>query len=139
MVNAAARYQKASEADDANSPPREFEISALGIVNRMLGEADERRLSKALAKNHELWSLLVKDLARTGNALPTELKSRLMSLGAWSMDYSIKASCSGLPVAPLVEVNRNVADGLRAQIAARAAPPAPRSAAPLTMAISVQA
>jgi flagellar protein FlaF len=138
VKDAAARYQKASEANDASSPPREFEVFAFGIVNRMLVEADERRRSKALAKNHELWSLLVKDLARRGNALPAELKSQLVSLGAWSMDYSIKAACGSLPVAPIIEINANVADGLRAQMDFTRTPrPAARGAPLMSISVAV--
>jgi flagellar protein FlaF len=116
-----AKYQRVSEA---NAPPREIELTAFGLVNRLLAEPqDERRRVKALGKNHELWSLLVKDLARTGNALPAVLKQQLVALGFWSMQYSVKAMCERLPVEPLIEVNRNIAEGLRAQEAAPAATP----------------
>jgi flagellar protein FlaF len=116
-----ARYQRISEA---SARPREIELTAFGLVNRLLAEQqDERRRIKALGKNHELWSLLVKDLARSGNGLPADLKKQLVALGFWSMQYSVRAMCERLPVEPLMEVNRNIVEGLRAQISVPMAAP----------------
>lgn len=70
---------------------------------------------RALGRNHDLWSMLVKDLARQGNKLPETLKSELISLGLWSMRYSTVAILNDLPLAPLIEVNRNVAAGIAGQ------------------------
>ena len=130
-----ASYERAG---GASALPRDTEITAFAVVNRMLGEAAAetagggRRL-KALGKNHELWSLLVKDLARDGNALPDGLKRDLVSLGMWSMGYSLKAMGAPLAVEPLIAVNRNIADGLRAQAAAPAAAPPPGATAPRSL------
>jgi len=125
---AVARYQRVSEA---SAPPRDIELTAFGLVNRLLAEdQDDRRRLKALGKNHELWSLLVKDLARSGNALPAGLKQQLVALGVWSMQYSVKAMCERLPVEPLIEVNSNVVAGLRSQATA---PAAARLAAPIAV------
>ncbi len=118
-------YQRASEV---TASPRETEVTAFAVVNRMLAaESGDRQRIKALGKNHELWSLLVKDLGQSGNALPAGLKRQLVGLGVWSMGYSIKSICDPmLPVAPLIEVNQNILEGLRSQAPAPAAnaPPA---------------
>jgi flagellar protein FlaF len=130
-----AKYQRASEA---SAPPRDTEIMAFGFVNRLLGDdQDARKRMKALGKNHELWSLLLKDLSRSGNAVPEGLKQQLVSLGAWSMHYSVKAMCTGLPVGPLIEVNRNIVDGLRAQAPNHVPAPACPAAAPFSASIAV--
>ena len=115
-----AGYQRASEV---TASPRETELTAFAVVNRMLAaESGDRQRIKALGKNHELWSLLVKDLGHSSNALPAELKGQLVGLGIWSMGYSIKSICDPLlPVAPLIEVNRNIAEGLRSQVPTPAA------------------
>jgi flagellar protein FlaF len=70
---------------------------------------------RALGRNHSLWSILVQDLSLAENRLPEGLKSQLISLGLWSMRYSTIAMLKDMPIAPLVEVNRNVVSGLVAQ------------------------
>ena len=59
--------------------------------------------------------MLIKDLALEGNRLPEALRSNLVALGIWSMRYSTQAILRHLPAAPLIEVNRNIADGLALQ------------------------
>ncbi len=96
--------------------PRETEILAFGLCNERLAKADTPRARiEALHKTHELWSLLVKDLQLPGNTLPDDLKQQLTALGFWAMTYSTQAMPRDLPVLPLIEVNRNIMDGLRAQ------------------------
>jgi flagellar protein FlaF len=97
-------------------PARETEIAAFSAVNRMLqSAADETARIRALGRNHDLWSILVKDLALEGNRLPEPLKTQLISLGLWAMRYSVLATLNKLSVEPLVEVNRNIAEGLALQ------------------------
>lgn len=113
---ASAHYQRVSSK---NACPRESEIAAFSLVNRLLtAEGDSFSRIKALGKNHDLWSLLVKDLALVGNSLPAELKAQLTELGFWAMKYSIRAMSERLSLEPLIEVNRNISDGLREQAAA---------------------
>lgn len=112
--------------------PRETEIMAFGLCNERLSKADTPRARiEALHKTHELWSLLVKDLQLPGNALPDDLKRQIVGLGFWAMSYSTQAMPGELPVQPLIEVNRNIIDGLRAQQVgpplAAAPPPSERS------------
>ena len=80
---------------------------------------------RAIGRNHELWSLLIKDLAQSGNRLPEALRQSLMQLAAWSMRYSILANLRDLPVQPLIDVNTNIIEGLQAQSA-----PVPLASAP---------
>jgi flagellar protein FlaF len=113
IQSGAARYRQASRQA---VPARETEIAAFGAVNRMLNTAqDEAGRIRALGRNHELWSLLVKDLALAGNMLPDVIKGQLLSLGLWSMRYSTLAILQKLPIEPLIEVNRNIAEGLTMQ------------------------
>jgi len=70
---------------------------------------------RALGRNHALWSLLVKDLALSDNQLPEGIKAQLIELGLWSMRYSTLAILQNLSAAPLIDVNRNVMEGLLAQ------------------------
>jgi flagellar protein FlaF len=102
--------------------PQETEILAFGLCNARLSKAkDKRERIEALNKTHQLWSLLVRDLASVGNNLPDHIKSQLIDLGFWAMQYSVSAAAHDMSVQPLIDVNRNVADGLRAQIQSAAA------------------
>ncbi len=76
---------------------------------------DEPARIRALGRNHDLWSMLVKDLALDGNRLPEAIRSNLVSLGIWSMRYSTLAILKNLPAGPLIDVNRNIAEGLTLQ------------------------
>jgi flagellar protein FlaF len=106
---------------------RDTEIAAFRTVIRALentGNEDSR--IRAIGRNHELWSTLVKDLAKDGNGLDASLKTQLVALGLWAMRYSTLAILQNLPVEPLIEVNRNILDGLTLQ-AEQAPPPPPSS------------
>ena len=113
--------------DLGGASPREAEILAFGLCNlRLQRAADTKSRIEALHQNHVLWSALVRDLASDGNQLPDALKRALIDLGFWSMRYCTAAATSDLPVAPLISVNSNILDGLKAQTEGRglATPPA---------------
>lgn len=121
MKRSTASYFRTPQIGGAT--PRETEILAFGLCNRRLAEATTPRARiEALHKTHELWSLLVRDLESPGNALPAELKQQLVSLGFWAMRYSTLAIARELPVQPLIEVNMNLLEGLRAQASAARSP-----------------
>ena len=101
--------------------PRETEILAFGLCNdRLQRAATPRERTEALGKTQQLWSLLVRDLASEGNALPEELKRNLIGLGFWAMRYATQAMLHGLPLQPLIDVHRDMIDGLRAQAQSQA-------------------
>ena len=94
--------------------PREVEAAAFLFVNRALEQADGVRSKvEALCKNQKLWSLLLKDLACSTNALPEILKQDLVRLGTWSVAYSIRAMPGELPLRPLIDINSDMVDALR--------------------------
>ena len=113
--------------------PRETEILAFGLCNARLAKvADPRSRLDALNKTHQLWSLLVRDLASEGNRMPDVVKQELIDIGFWAMGYSVKAAGGTLPLSPLIEVNQNILDGLRAQVSHRAVKPGDVSLSVLT-------
>ncbi len=75
----------------------------------------------------------MKDIALENNLLPPEIKNNLITLGAWSMRYSTLAILQDLPIQPLIDVNRNVADGVAQQM------PAPVAAMPIVSSASTAA
>ncbi len=123
MPRGLRQYQ--NPALDAASP-RESEIVAFTLCNAGLEKAATpvERIG-ALYKNHQLWSTIVKDVAMDGNGLPVELKSQISDLGRWAMAYSIVAMANDVAIAPLMQVNQDMVDGLRAQAPPPAAATAP--------------
>ena len=99
------------------------------MINRELATctAGQTR-TRAIGRNHQLWSILVKDLAMADNGLPEPVKAQLIGLGLWSMRYSTLALLRDLPIEPLIDVNSNVLDGLATQAVAQTAEQRPASA-----------
>ncbi len=113
MHYGARQYQRAAATAIS---PRGTEIAAFAAINARLTEAEtETDRIKALNRNHELWSVLLKDIALSSNALPEILKQDLMKLGVFSMHYSTVAISQRLPVQPLVDINDSMIEGLRQQ------------------------
>lgn len=116
IQHGAARYKQASQV---TLSARETELAAFASIIRGLEEADTgTKRIRALGRNHDLWSTLVKDIALENNLLPVDIKNSLITLGAWSMRYSTLAILQDLPIQPLIDVNRNVADGIAQQMPA---------------------
>jgi flagellar protein FlaF len=111
--------------------PREIELRAFRTVNAMLSAAgeDASARARALAKNYELWSLLLADLMQPGNGLPGELKARIASLALWARRESDAAiTDTARSLEPLMAVNRDMIDALEAQARAGAPQRAPEPA-----------
>lgn len=99
--------------------PRETEMLAFGFCNARLSKAsDPRSRIDALSKTHQLWSLMVRDLACEGNMMPETTKQDLIGIGFWAMGYSVAAACHPIPLQPLIDVNQNILEGLRLQSSA---------------------
>lgn len=100
--------------------PQSLELRAFGFVTQGLRQAstspDPTARIRALHRNHQLWLTLVSDLATPENPLPDELKGRLITLGMWSMRYSLRAMEEDIPVDPLIDVNTEIAGGISDQI-----------------------
>jgi flagellar protein FlaF len=106
---------------------RQTEIAAFTRVNRELAAAKTpAQRIRATGNNHELWSLLLQDLGKSGNRLAQPLKGQLINLAIWSMSYSIRANLRGLPIEPLINVNTSILEGLKAQVTNEAAAAAPK-------------
>ncbi len=105
--------------DLGGATPRETEAVAFGLCNARLSQASTpaERVA-ALHKTHLLWAILVRDLSNAGNRLPEPLRQQLLSIGVWAMSYSVAAMTNDASLQPLIEVNRNLADGLRTPIVA---------------------
>jgi flagellar protein FlaF len=118
-MSIAAYRQRQAAAEQ----PRELERRAFSVVIGKLIEAKEqggRLLIDACFMNHQLWGALLADLALPQNALPDDLKARLISLALWVQRYTPGVMQGTASPDPLISVNRNILDGLSAAPAAKA-------------------
>ena len=107
-------YQKAQAAAEN---PRNAEYRLFGQVTGALidassGGAKGKPLVDAIDWNRRLWSTLAVDCMDDHNALPMELRARIVSLSLWVAKYSSEVMQKGAPLDPLIDVNRNMMQGL---------------------------
>ena len=70
-------------------------------------------LAEALHDNRRLWTLLAADVAANDNALPRDLRARILYLSEFTRQHSSKVLRNRASVAPLIEINTAVLRGLR--------------------------
>lgn len=117
-----ARY---AATQNAAASPREIELRAFRYVNGLLsGASDVPTRATALSKTTQLWQILLGDLISDGNALPDDLKARLISLGLWAQREAMARMMDEASLEPLMALHRDMIAGLEAQAQALAAPPA---------------
>ena len=106
--------------------PREIEAAAFSMVNRALREATTpHQRVLALGRNHDLWSIIVKDVASDRSLLPPVLRDDILRLGLFSMRRSLAAmGDTAASLSPLVQINTDM------ELALRPAP-SPEVAAPI--------
>jgi len=70
---------------------------------------------RALRFTHSLWSIVRADLSRPGNGAPKALKEQILSLSLFIEREIARAVIdpAGARIAAMVEVNRDIAAGLR--------------------------
>lgn len=66
----------------------------------------------AISRNLSLWTILATDLLSPGNALPADMKNRLLILAEFVRRESMKRLSDDGELNPLVEINRTVMSGL---------------------------
>lgn len=77
------------------------------------GEAgDATALNVALHRNRELWNIFVLCCSDEANRLPEELRARIVGLGLWVREYTSRVMRGEKPHTALVDVNREIMDGL---------------------------
>jgi flagellar biosynthesis regulator FlaF len=94
--------------------PRETEAAAFAYVNGLLAGADDTHARlRALGKNQQLWSLLIRDVGSSSNELPAVLKSDILKVGLFSTRVSIAAMGDNRPLQPLIQINEDMISALR--------------------------
>jgi flagellar biosynthesis activator protein FlaF len=115
--NKVAAYQQQQKR---NLSPREVEAMAFTKAAVLLEDAKKHvdnidEYSKALRFNHLLWTIIQADLTEPENELPDEIKANVMSLSIFVDKQTTKALRSSTPtdLDVLININRNLAAGLR--------------------------
>jgi flagellar biosynthesis activator protein FlaF len=70
-------------------------------------------LVEAVDWNKKLWRTLAADCMDDRNQLPQEVRAKIVSLSLWIAKYSRQVTRNGAPLDPLIEVNRNMMQGLK--------------------------
>jgi flagellar protein FlaF len=71
-------------------------------------------LIDAIDWNRRLWSTLAVDCMDDGNKLPNPLRAQIISLSIWVTKYSSQVIQQGVSLEPLIDINRNIMQGLQA-------------------------
>lgn len=102
--------------------PSAAEAASLTKASALLEQAkknvqDFDAYSTALNVNQRFWTVLQADLSSDGNRLSDELKGDLLSLSIFVNKQTVKALADPKPehLDALIEINRNIAQGLREQ------------------------
>ncbi|SDH35235.1 flagellar biosynthesis regulator FlaF [Roseospirillum parvum] len=127
-------YQRTQKT---NMSPREVEamafLKAASLLEDAKGKAGSlEEFSKALRFNHLLWTIIQADITEPENQLPPEIKANVMSLSIFVDKQTNKALRTNTPadLDVLININRNLAAGLRENPDAPTADGAPPAAAP---------
>ncbi len=101
--------------------PRDIERRVFSQVTRDLEDikkADEKPYLSddahdALVRNQRLWGSLMFDCMEPENPLPDALKASIISLAIFIDDYTGEVLVGRKAVDPLIDINRNVINGLK--------------------------
>lgn len=118
-------YQNGLKQNLQTMTPREVEAAAFMKAAVLLEEAKSKTdniqaYSQALRFNHLLWTIIQADITDPENKLPPELLANIMSLSIFVDKQTAKALRSSNPadLESLININRNLAAGLRENVAA---------------------
>ncbi|MFO1185572.1 MAG: flagellar biosynthesis regulator FlaF [Bauldia sp.] len=111
-----------SRVGTATLPPRELEASLLSRAAARLqavkDEWDQRRseLDEALTYNRKLWSVFASAATQPDGGLPREVRQNIANLSIFVFNHTLGIQAAPAPakLAALININRTIAEGLRA-------------------------
>lgn len=110
-------YQKTA---NRTADPRDVEFRLFAEVTRDLMEAQKAdkfafgTVMAALDKNRRVWNAMAMDCAQPGNSLPDDLRAGIISLSLFVGRHTSEASRNRAEIETLVDINRNIMQGLAA-------------------------
>lgn len=117
-----ALYQAQRNYAAAAAPtrtPRNTEYEAVARVTQKLQAAQSQgkkgfpALVEAIHLNRKLWRIFAIDVADKGNALPPDIKSRILYLAEFTQQHSSKVLSRTGSASSLIEINLSILRGLR--------------------------
>ena len=120
MQQAANAYARVAQATQS---PRELEATILiKAATRLQAirenwEGRRAELDEALTFNRKLWTILVASVTDADNPLPQAIKNNIANLAMFVFERTITVMVEPAPekLAALVNINREIAAGLRAK------------------------
>ena len=113
------KLQAYAQTQKSALPPREVEAMAFTKAALMLDEAkgqtdDYDAYAAALKFNQLLWTIIQADIIDTSNQLPAQLKANILSLSIFVDKQTVKAlaDTNGEYLDSLIDINKNLAEGL---------------------------
>ena len=105
-------------AQTVTEDPRATEYRLFGQVTGALIDAQKADTAigpraEAIDWNRKLWRTLASDCLDDRNKLPPAVRAQIVSLSLWVSKYSKQVTRNGAPMTPLIEVNRNIMQGLQ--------------------------
>lgn len=127
MHQAANAYARMSQTAQS---PRELEATILMKAATRLqlikDDWDNKQgdLDEALTYNRKLWTILVSSVTREDNPLPTMIRQNIVNLGLFIFNRTMQLTADPQPekITVLVNINRDIAAGLRGMGVNAAAP-----------------
>lgn len=110
-------YQSTQKANESTS---QTEYRLFAEVTRALMDVEnlpllDVKLHDALLWNRQLWSTLATDCAVEGNMLPKQLRASIISISIWVGKHSSQVAQGKEKIKPLIDINKNIMEGLSAQ------------------------
>jgi flagellar protein FlaF len=131
MSYAANAYAKTAQA--APTSPRELEahvlIKSAARLQAIKDHYEDKKgdLDEALTNNRKIWTILVSAVADETNPLPLDIKRNIMALGMFIFNHTIQLTAqheiNPQKLQVLININRDIAAGLRGRGAEGAPPP----------------
>jgi flagellar protein FlaF len=110
--------QAYKNAQRATEDPRVTEYRLFGQVTGALLDAQKTGaigtpLVEAIDWNRRMWRTLAADCMDDRNALTEDLRAKIISISLWVSKYSRQVTREKAPIDPLIEINRNIMQGLQ--------------------------
>ena len=94
-----------------------FTQAAVKLDQAKLLTHDYEAFSDAVKSNQKLWTVVQADILEINNQLNRNLQQKLLDLSMFVDEYSLKALAHSRAeyLDPLIEINKNIANGLRSR------------------------
>jgi len=105
-------------AQTATEDPRVTEYRLFGQVTGALLDVQKKGASgtplvEAIDWNRRMWRTLAADCMDDRNTLTQDVRAKIISLSLWVSKYSRQVTREKAPLEPLIEINRNIMQGLQ--------------------------